>query len=357
MQEQSYNVIGLMSGTSLDGVDLAYCTFNLRNGNWSYSIEKAETLPYDQSWRDQLNNMMNCSALAFVRQHVALGKLYGTLIKEFILKHQIKPMLISSHGHTVFHQPQNGFTSQIGDGSQIAALTEIDTICDFRSKDLALGGQGAPLVPGGEMMLFNDYRFCLNLGGIANISVIDKKVIAFDICPANMALNYLANKLGAEYDKGGKLAENGLVDSVLLNELNSLEYYRQSYPKSMGKEWFEQEVQPLLDRSSIAIENQLATMCSHIAFQIAGTINQFNPKANDKLLVTGGGAFNFYLVDEIRKKISVQLQIPDAKTIAFKEALIFAFLGLLFYRGEVNVLSSVTGSSKNHIGGALYKGN
>lgn len=354
---QSFQVIGLMSGTSLDGVDIACCNFDLQNESWEYQIKYAETFPYTNEWKQRLNQMMDCTALQYVKSHVELGKFYGELIRGFIDKHTIKPILIASHGHTVFHQPANGFTAQIGDGSQIAALTGIDTVCDFRSKDLALGGQGAPLVPGGEVRLFAQYRFCLNLGGIANITVLDgPQTLAFDICPANMALNFLTNKIGLDYDKDGLLAAKGRIDQSLLNDLNNLSFYQKPFPKSLGREWFDREMMPLLDSSTISLEDKLATVCEHVAIQIANVISQFTFVESDELLITGGGAFNPVLINKLRKHNPVKIKIPDALTIAYKEALIFAFLGLLFQRNETNVMRSVTGSSRNHIGGALYKG-
>lgn len=353
----SYKVIGLMSGTSLDGLDVACCDFELKGRQWVYKIEQAETFHYSAEWKKKLSGISNSSAIDFTKTHVGLGKLYGNLIKEFIAKHGLKPTLIASHGHTVFHQPENGFTAQIGDGSQIAAITGLDTVCDFRSKDLALSGQGAPLVPAGEVYLFNNYRFCLNLGGIANVTVLDKRQsIAFDICAVNMALNYLAAKRGLAYDNNGQLAQKGHVDQQLLAHFNSLAYYSLSYPKSLGREWFEEAILPLLENDSLSIEDKLATYCEHIAMQVKNAIQLFFPETGDQMLITGGGAFNNYLVDSISRHALIDIVIPDEQTVSFKEALVFAFLGVLYIRNEINVFSSVTGSTKDHIGGALYKG-
>ena len=353
-----YEVIGLMSGTSLDGVDIAFCEFEKKGEDWDYQILKAETIPYSESWKNRLSELMNGTAIDYVKTHVELGRLYGGLINDFISVNKLKPFLIASHGHTVFHQPENGFTAQIGDGSQIAAITCIDVVCDFRSKDLGLGGQGAPLVPAGERKLFNSYRFCLNLGGIANISVMNNDTtVAYDVCPANMALNYLVEYLGKSYDKDGLIAMKGKINLPLLNLLNKLPYYELPYPKSLGREWFTNEVIPLLDAASISIEDKLATFCEHIGVQIGNSIKTHLFSNNDQMLVTGGGAFNPYLINSISNKVPLKLVISDSQTISFKEALIFAFLGLLFTRNEKNVLSSVTGSGKDHIGGALYKGN
>ncbi|MEO5570896.1 MAG: anhydro-N-acetylmuramic acid kinase, partial [Bacteroidia bacterium] len=241
---KKYKVIGIMSGTSLDGVDLAYSVFKYgtsgrRKSNWSFEILKAKTIAYNKEWKSRLENLDRADALALVKTHTDLGKYFGRLVKRFISEYKLKPNLISSHGHTIFHQPENGFTCQAGDGSQIAAVTGIETVCDFRTIDVALGGQGAPLVPVGDQLLFGEYDFCLNLGGIANISFREKKKrIAFDICPVNMALNTLAAEAKINFDKDGKLAAKGSVNPLLLDKLNALDYYKKTPPKSIGKEWF-----------------------------------------------------------------------------------------------------------------------
>lgn len=360
MTELPYSAIGIMSGTSLDGVDLAYCIFNKTNDHWNYKIEIAETIPYTDEWRMRLSSLMQSDASTYAQTHAELGKYFGTLAKKFINQHQLKPNLIASHGHTVFHQPQKGFTAQVGDGSQIAALTGVDTVCDFRSKDVALGGQGAPLVPIGDQLLFSDYDMCINLGGIANISYQkNNQRIAYDICPVNIVLNELASLTGKIYDEDGKLAEAGFVDKDLLDAFNNLEYYKQSPPKSIGKEWIDKSFLPLVYDSPVSVEDRAATVCEHIDEQILKAINEATlvsaKNTSLKILITGGGAFNKYLVQLLRKSTFHQIIIPDEQTIAFKEALIFAFLGVLFLCDEVNVLSSVTGASRNHIGGAFYK--
>lgn len=354
---QTITAIGIMSGTSLDGVDLAYCIFENQNDSWNYKIEVAETISYSEEWRTRLASLMNADAVTYARTHAELGKHFGTLTKKFIDQHQLKPDLIASHGHTIFHQPQNGFTSQIGDGSQIAALTNIDTVCDFRSKDVALGGQGAPLVPIGDKLLFGNYNACINLGGIANISFEkNNERIAYDICPVNIALNELASQTGKIYDEDGKLAESGFVNKDLLQQLNLLDYYNQAPPKSIGREWIDKTFLPLIYNSKISVEDKACTVCEHIAEKISYAINNASEnKTSEKILITGGGAFNKYLMQLLQKSTSHQLVSPSEKTIAFKEAVIFAFLGVLFLTNNLNVLSSVTGSVRSHISGALYK--
>lgn len=355
----SYSAIGIMSGTSLDGVDLAFCSFHKKEDKWNYTFDAAETIPYSVEWRARLASLMKADAVTYARTHAELGKYFGTITKRFIDQHQIKPDLIASHGHTIFHQPQNGFTAQIGDGAQIAAITHVDTVCDFRSKDMALGGQGAPLVPIGDLLLFNAYDVCINLGGIANISYQkNKQRIAYDICPVNMVLNELASLTGKIYDEDGKLAAAGFVNQTLLKALNELEYFQQTFPKSLGREWIDNTFLTVVNHSPISVEDKACTACEHMVEQISKAINDAGVSSNNKslkILITGGGAFNKYLVQLLAKSTSHQIIIPDEKTIAFKEALIFAFLGVLFMCNEENVLSCVTGAKRNHISGALYK--
>jgi anhydro-N-acetylmuramic acid kinase len=356
-----YKVVGLMSGTSLDGVDIAFCKFIYNGKSWKFKILNAETIAYSMEWKNRLEQLHNADAVTFVKSNVDLGKHFGYLLKKFISKNKIKADLISSHGHTVFHQPEKGFTSQIGDGAQIAAITNIETVCDFRSKDVALGGQGAPLVPIGDEFLFPEYDFCLNLGGIANISFEwNEKRIAFDICPVNMALNNLALEVKLNFDKDGMLASKGNINKKLLDKLNALEFYRIPFPKSIGKEWYLKNCEGLLTDKSISLNDRLRTVCEHIAIQIASAIKS-KLASNKKMLITGGGVYNKFLIKCIQEKLkkneqskNVKIEIPAKEIIDFKEALIFAFLGVLRVRKETNVLRWVTGAGKDNIGGIIH---
>jgi anhydro-N-acetylmuramic acid kinase len=345
-----YRVIGLMSGTSLDGLDIAYCLFTERNGAWSYSIEQAEMIPYTPAYREQLNGAGKLEGQALTLLNNEFGLLLGNAVNSFCKKLNITPQLISSHGHTVFHQPAKKMTLQIGSGAVIAAKTGIPTVCDFRSKDVALGGQAAPLVPIGDKLLFGDYASCLNLGGFANIS-FDKenKRVSFDVCPVNIVVNQLCRTIDKEYDENGNIAHSGSVHPPLLSELEALPYYQLSFPKSLGKEWVEEQITPILQKHNIPLQDALRTFYEHIAQRVA-----MSGGPNGKLLVTGGGAHNSFLIELIRKQWKGELVVPDAKTVDFKEALIFAFLGVLRLRGEYNSLASVTGANKDSIGGALY---
>ena len=354
--KENYHAIGLMSGTSLDGLDVVEVIFNYSIENqWDFTILNAKTFPYENLLKQQLSNSKNLSGQDLMLLSNQLGSFFGEAINTFIKeKNIIKSEIdfIASHGHTVFHQPDKNFTLQIGNGAEIAAKTSINVICDFRSTDVALGGQGAPLVPVGDKLLFSDYDVCLNLGGIANLSFLQQQSIAYDVAPCNIVLNYLANKLSAEYDENGNFARQGNIDQELLNELNALTFYTQATPKSLGIEWIENHVFPLLEKSTLSTHDQLCTFVEHVAFQL----NIAFPKESNTILVTGGGAWNKFLIERMEQISNKNIIVPDEKIVNYKEALIFAFLGVLRIRNEVNCLKSVTGASKDNIGGALYLG-
>ncbi len=348
-----HRVLGMMSGTSLDGLDIACCEFTRdESGRWHYTVTHADTFPYDLPWRNRLASLPQGTALEYALADSELGHLMGQLARDFIRLNDIKPELIASHGHTVFHQPHRRLTTQIGKGPAIAAETGIPVIYDFRSYDVALGGQGAPLVPVGDRLLFPDYRYCLNIGGFANISEeVGGRRLAYDLCPANIVLNMLAARKGLEYDPGGRIAKDGTPDMKLLEALENLPYYRLAPPKSLGKEWVAENIHPLLTSSLYDPGTLLSTFTEHIARRITAALS---PAAGDQMLVTGGGAFNSHLLSLIRKKTPLTIVVPDPLIVKFKEALIFAFLGLLRARGEINVLSSVTGSPGDTSSGAIY---
>lgn len=346
-------VLGLMSGTSLDGLDLALCRFGEENGNYSFEILKAATMNYTPEWKNTLAQVKDASAERYFELHTRYGEFIAGEVNEFLKDCSVQPSVIASHGHTVFHQPEKGFTTQIGSGAAIAALTGITTVCDFRSLDVANGGQGAPLVPVGDQFLFSQYDACLNLGGIANISLNNAAGhrIAYDICEANLLLNYLAEKKGKAFDENGGVAKSGTADAVMLDQLNNLPFYKLSGAKSLGREWFEKTVQPLFETAGLSVEDQMATAVEHIATVIAADLAQHKIKT---VLVTGGGAFNTFLIEHLRKRTKTELIIPDAQIVNFKEAMVFAFLGYLRMEGKVNTLKSVTGAKRDGVGGAIY---
>jgi anhydro-N-acetylmuramic acid kinase len=343
-------ILGIMSGTSLDGLDLALCDFWKNEHTFHYNILQTKTFPYPNTFSQKLRELFDSSALDFCHTEVEFSNFTAQCINDFLAKTEKKPDYLASHGHTVFHQPEKGLTKQIGNGAILAAKTGISTICDFRTIDVALGGQGAPLVPIGDALLFPEYDGCLNLGGIANVSYgnINNR-IAYDISLCNILLNYLAKQSGFDYDKNGELAQHGNVDLSLLDELNKPDYFSQTGAKSIGFESFINYYKPLLESFSISIEDKLRTVCEHISIQIAQNI-----KTLQKILVTGGGAKNRFLIDLIQEKANVQIVIPDEQWVDFKEALVFAFLGYLRVHEENNCLQSVTGATKNCCGGSVY---
>jgi len=354
---ENYSVIGLMSGSSLDGVDIAMCQLIENEGTWLYQIIESECIPYSPYWINILKKVQNESALNYHRSHVYLGHYLGQLCKQFISKHDFHVDLIASHGHTVFHNPSKRFTSQIGDGAAIAALTGITTVSDLRTTDVALGGQGAPIVPIGDQHLFKDYKFCLNIGGIANISAkTNDSIYAYDICGANQILNHLAKKRNLEFDNNGDIARSGSINQKLLSELNSLPFFQKQPPKSLSNQWVIDVLPKLLEKYPITLEDKLCTFCEHIAIQVSNNIKLFPFTPEDKLLITGGGAFNSFLIERIALTSPLKIAIPDKNVIKYKEALVMAFIGVLRIRNEVNVLKSVTGSNRNNICGAIYAG-
>jgi len=348
---KSYVSIGVMSGTSLDGLDLAACRFTF-DRTWNFETIKAVTVPYSHKWVNRLSSAADLNALDFAFLNNDFGKFIGKQVAEFSADLPQKPDLVSSHGHTVFHQPQNKLTVQIGNGASIAAYSGLPTVCDFRSQDVALDGQGAPLVPIGDELLFGDYEYCLNLGGIANISFRENgERKAFDICPANMAFNLFIKELGFQYDLDGNYGRTGKVQEELLHLLNQLDFYQQKGPKSLGREWFEEEFLPLIHSFQLSPTDTLRTLYEHVSDQLSLAVDQY-PKG--RMLITGGGAHNVYLIELFSEKTKHKTIVPSAQIIDFKEAIIFAFLGVLRLREEPNCLKSVTGANYDHTGGAIY---
>lgn len=350
-----YRVIGLMSGTSLDGLDIACCTFRWDKNEWQYKLHYAETLKYSKQWYLRLKEAHLLSSETLLQAHNEYGKLLGNKVSAFIKKHALKKIdFVASHGHTVFHNPLKGFTFQLGNGASLASACGLKVISDFRIIDIALKGQGAPLVPVGDKLLFPEYDFCINLGGFSNISFEHKnKRIAFDICPVNTALNYLAESEGKSFDKDGKMAEAGNINYELLAILNKLSYYRKEPPKSLGREWLENYFLPPLDANSIPAKDKLSTVTEHIAHQLARVV--LNSRKTGNILLTGGGAHNRFLVSKFREKLPAHRVVVPAKNLVnYKEALVFAFLGVLKNEQKINTLSSVTGAVKDSCGGIVF---
>ena len=352
MRKETYNVIGVMSGTSLDGIDLAHIHFSVIDSKWSFTILETETVSYDRNWINKLKGAVDFSTEELTELNKNYTVLLANIIKTFITKHQLKNLdAVCSHGHTILHQPQNNFTLQIGNLPEIAKFTGQTVVCDFRVQDVQLGGQGAPLVPIGDRILFANYDYCLNLGGFSNVSFEQNgKRIAFDISPVNTVLNFYANRLGLDYDDKGNISKSGKLNTDLLSELNASDYYKKSYPKSLGFEFVKTIILPLIENYSIPTEDKMRTFTEHIAVQTALSL----PIKNGSLLATGGGVYNDFLMIRMQFHLpQLQFIIPDAKILEYKEALIFALLGVLKLQNEINVLSSVTGAKHDHSSGNI----
>ena len=369
-----YNVVGLMSGSSLDGVDLAFVEFTETAGKWTYDIKCAACIEYSDQWLQKLKSAIHLSAKDYQLLHTDYGRFLGQTINEFIEKFQLhhKVSLIASHGHTTFHLPEKKMTHQLGDGAAIASETKLPVVSDLRSLDIAFGGQGAPIVPLGEKLLFPAYHYFLNIGGIANVSVDSERtnndntfsgkngIIAFDICAANRVLNMLSLEKNLKYDEDGKLASSGKINEDLLQKLNSLNYYSLPYPKSLANSFGTDIIYPLIKSFDLSTEDYLCSYAEHIALQIKNSlIPFFNKSEVQQLMITGGGAFNQFLISRISMQLSeinFEVFIPEDEVVIYKEALIMALLGTLRWREQYTVLSSVTGASRNSIGGALWLG-
>ena len=347
-QIKKIKAVGVMSGTSLDGLDIAVCEFWFSK-KWNFKILRAETFKYEKNILHYLQTAKDLSSSNLIDLNNIYGKYIGKKVKNFLQGEIVD--LIASHGHTIFHRPEKKITFQLGNGANIANETGITTISDFRTFDVALGGQGAPLVPIGDKLLFTDYKYCLNLGGFSNISEKNnKKIIAYDICPVNIVLNYYSQKLGKDFDFNGEFGKNGKANKKLIADLDNIDYYKQKSPKSLGREWVEDVFFPIIEKYDLSYIDKVASIYQHIANQISKNI-----KSSGKLLITGGGAKNIFLIDLIKSRLyNIDIIIPNNKLIDFKEALIFAFLGVLRINNQINVLSKVTGAKRDSISGNIF---
>lgn len=354
MLKSEYHVLGVMSGTSLDGIDLAEVFFSVsEEGSWTFKIGSSETIGYSDVWRTRLGLGVHYSKADLDKLDHDFTLLLGEVMSNFISKNGIKDLdAVCSHGHTILHRPEQGITLQIGNLPKLSELVKETIVCDFRVQDVALGGQGAPLVPIGDRMLFSQFDYCLNLGGFANVSMErDGQRVAYDICPVNIVLNQYAETLGHPFDEGGKIAASGIVHDELLQKLNTLPYYFEPGPKSLGLEWVEETIFPILNASEVATEDILATFTEHIAFQLAAQFLE-----GSSVLITGGGAYNDFMVNRLQVHRNVRTTIPSSEIIEYKEALVFGLLGVLKLRGEVNCLASVTGAKHDHSSGKVFAG-
>lgn len=344
--------VGVMSGSSLDGIDIALCRFKLNENNtWSYRLELTDHQKLTQEIKDLLEKSPSLSSQELHNLDAYYGDWIGHHVNEFLHRHFEKPDFVAVHGHTVFHYPEKGFSIQLGDGAHIAAACQTPVITNFRQQNIALGGQGAPLVPFGDKLLFSEYDACINLGGIANISVLNQEnTTAWDICPCNQVFNYLAHQIGQEFDRDGVIAISGKVIPELLSDLNQLDFYKKATPKSMGNHWIKEKVIPLIDSYKASIPDKMKTAQQHFEEKIIEAVREYDIH---KILLTGGGAFNKALISDLFKQEQLEFIVPDIETVEFKEALIFAFLGLMRWHEKENILASYTGARKNCSGGVI----
>ena len=362
-----YRALGIMSGSSLDGLDMAFIEFQEVSGKWTYKVKAAACYSYSNEWTEKLRSATALDALQYQLLHSEYGHYLGEQVNRFIKEHELEyqVQLIASHGHTTFHLPAQKMTAQLGDGSAIAAVTGINVVSELRAMDIALGGQGAPIVPIGEKLLWPEYNLLLNLGGIANLSFSSgDRYIAFDICPANRVLNLLANEADKKYDEGGTIARSGSVQNALLNKLNDQDYYNQPYPKSLANDFGTDVLYRMIQDDRYELKDALRTYVEHIAIQISNathkvTTNAKFPPESPRLLITGGGVHNKFLIERLKELINgqgIEVIIPDDELTDYKEAIVMALIGVLRWREENNVFSSVTGAKRDSIGGAVWMG-
>lgn len=362
-------VICLMSGSSLDGLDIAYAKFKVEQDDISFKLIHAETVPFSEQWQRRLQNLPKVDALAFAKTHTYFGHLMGDMINSFIKKHHLDVDFIASHGHTIFHYPDNRMTIQIGDGAAMSAITGLPVVNNFRTHDIAINGEGTPLAPIADKYLFKGYDFYLNIGGIANISCpIGERFVAFDVGAANQIFNPLANLLHLPYDDKGDIAKSGDINDSLLQSINAIPYFHKDYPKSLDNSWLQQNILPHYLIAEDTIPNRLRTAVEQLAQQTALSIKHIVrkeklPHKTDgfKVFVTGGGAFNRFLIDRtaevcMEQNIPANFIVASPEIVEYKEALLIGLMGVLRVHNKVNVLRSVTGAKVDTIGGAIWQG-
>ncbi len=361
-----YKVLGLMSGSSLDGLDIAYCTFEVdaskkENPIVNWNMLEAATLPFSEKWQVRLGHLPAQSALIFAKSNTYFGYYMGELVNTFLKESSIQPDFIASHGHTIFHYPNERCTVQIGDGAALAATTGLPVVCDFRTTDIALDGEGTPLAPIADKYLFGGYDFYLNIGGIANISCsVGERMIAFDVGAANQVFNRLANLAGQDFDKDGKLAAEGNLLTGLYYKINQLPYFEQDYPKSLDNQWLQHHIVKTYLEEEGSVSDKLRTACEQLAFQVHQSVKKicYEEKLRKErytMFLSGGGVFNNYLIACLKNYCpQIDFVIPEKKIIQFKEAALIALLGVLRMEGLPNCLASVTGAKRDSVGGAVY---
>lgn len=345
-----------MSGTSLDGLDLCAVEFERTNGRWTYRIHAFETIPYRGTlWPEHLTAAYrDRGALRTQVSHEFALWCQGQWL-DFGARHQFAAHAVAHHGHTVEHDPLRGITVQIGHEASAFASSPIPVVGDFRSGNVARGGQGAPLVPLADRDLFEDFAVCVNLGGFSNASWTDGGGLrrAGDLGPCNGLLNPLAGELGRDYDPEGTYAATGTARPT--PDLEKLHYYGAPFPKSLGREWMETDFLPAFNaKRPNRTEDALATASAHIAWSIAQGLRAANAPKGPALL-SGGGAYNTDLIRRLRETAPEwEWTVAPKDILEAKEALAFAYLGLLRLRGEPNVLASYAGGTADGCDGSIF---
>lgn len=352
-----YRVIATMSGSSLDGLDIAYAHIQL-DPEPAFRIVAADTFAYTDAELQVLRTVSRTGTHADDQTDQWFGAVSAAYISAFLRQLGYPPVdLVASHGHTTLHKPSLGISQQIGDPQVMANALRLPVIARFRQADVDAGGQGAPLVPLCDQLFFSEYDACLNIGGIANISFeTPQGRVGFDICGANQILNFFAEQAGWPYDAEGEMAAAGEMDPALFDQLNAVPFLAAPYPKSLDNHFVHRAFIEPLQRAPLMLNDKLATAAHHIAYQIARVIEQQPGRralADYRLLVTGGGAFNRHLIRLIRDHARIQVQLPDTIIIQYKEALAMALMGVLRFQNRSNFLPSVTGASAAVSGGVI----
>lgn len=380
-------IVGLMSGTSLDGVDAAL--IKILDGKDGLQIElvKYLSVPYSRELKEQLGELC-IPEMARINKisgmNMYLAEIFSEVTLKVVQQAGLTPsdiLLVSSHGQTIFHQPvpinMEGrdiiSTLQIGDISVLAERTGITTVGDFRTRDMAVGGSGAPLVPYADYMLFaneNYGRVIVNIGGIANITVLSKggtaaDVIAYDTGPGNMIIDAFVSwaTAGREFfDRNGKIARQGTVNERWLNKLLEHTYFEQNYPKSTGREMFgvhfARELWQEAESLFMSLEDRIATVTALTAKTIAKEILNHGKSAHIKeVLISGGGRFNQTLFNRIQEYLSKEISVVGIEEYGMnadaKEAVIFALLGYQCFKKRTNNLPTATGATKEVVMGKI----
>lgn len=358
---RTLKILGLMSGSSLDGLDLATVEYEIDGDSIrDWKVLYAASYEYPEKWQSKLESAPAASGYKLASLHAETGNFFGDLCLRFIEESGITPDYIASHGHTVMHAPKLSFTLQIGDASHIAVRAGVPTISDFRTADIAAGGQGAPLAPIVEQYLYKGYGMYLNLGGIANISAHgDSGILAWDVCPCNQLLNFSAGRKDLPYDQDGLLARTGSVDQALLGEFRKIIPLPHSNPYSLDNTFILTKFISLLKASFLSVEDQLCTSVEYISDCITKQAKQARNLLGTQptMLITGGSAHNTFLIERLKARLSqhsIEAVVPDDATIDFKEAILMSLCGLLRILQKPNALASVTGASRDTVNGGVY---